>query len=330
MNVWDGIKRQFRSVIAWESPQADTLFYKWSDNGDEIKNASTLIVGPGQGAIFVYEGRVVSITTQEGITSLLTDNIPFWTTIKKFMQAFESEHKVGIYFFRMTFLLDQKWGTTSPIKYEDPKYSFPINLQAYGNFSYQIKNPEFFFTHVVGASDIYTTSSFHSMITSRIVHPMSDYLAEAKIAYIDIDAKRDEIALDMQSRLNSEFETLGFELVDFRIEGTNFDAETLTRISRIADTIADTHAAEQAGISYKELQQLQAMRDAANNESGAAGVFMGMGAGSSLAQNMNSASSHSQEIDIETKLRQLKKFFEEALINEEEYQSKKAELLRLM
>ena len=45
---------------------------------------------------------------------------------------------------------------------------------------------------------------------------------------------------------------------------------------------------------------------------------------------MNSASSHSQEIDIETKLRQLKKFFEEALINEEEYQSKKAELLRLM
>jgi membrane protease subunit (stomatin/prohibitin family) len=42
------------------------------------------------------------------------------------MQAFESEHKVGIYFFKTTVITDQKWGTKSPIKYIDPSYNFPV------------------------------------------------------------------------------------------------------------------------------------------------------------------------------------------------------------
>ncbi|MGE4511090.1 MAG: antifreeze protein, partial [Sulfurimonadaceae bacterium] len=60
MSTWDAIKRQLRSVIEWKDMEEDALFYRWSENGDEIKNASKLIVGPGQGCIFVYEGRVVS------------------------------------------------------------------------------------------------------------------------------------------------------------------------------------------------------------------------------------------------------------------------------
>jgi membrane protease subunit (stomatin/prohibitin family) len=330
MELWNGIKRQLRSVIKWENPDPRVLFYRWSDNGDEIKNASKLIVGPGQGCIFVYEGKVVSVTTQEGMTSLLTDNIPFWTTIKKVMQAFESEHKVGIYFFRTTFLLDQKWGTTSPIKYEDPRYNFPVSLQAYGNFSYQITQPEYFFTNVVGGDERYTSATFRDMMTSRLVHPMSDYLAEAKLSYIDIDSQRDEIALAMQERLNKEFNTLGFQLADFRIEGTGFDEGTMERISRIADTAADTHAASVAGVSFRELQQLQAMKDAAKNEAGAAGVFMGMGAGNSLSQTMDEPFKQQSTPDIGEKLRQLKALFEEELITEDEYRAKKAELLKAL
>ena len=45
----DGIKRQLRSVIEWQTPDEDVLFTQWTENGDEIKNASKLIVGPGQG-----------------------------------------------------------------------------------------------------------------------------------------------------------------------------------------------------------------------------------------------------------------------------------------
>ena len=110
MAIFDGIKRQLRSVIEWKNQDENELFSKWSDNGDEIKNASKLIVGPGEGCIFVYEGKVSAVIEEEGIVSLLTDNIPFWTTVTKVMQFFESEHKVGIYFFKKTRILDQKWG----------------------------------------------------------------------------------------------------------------------------------------------------------------------------------------------------------------------------
>jgi membrane protease subunit (stomatin/prohibitin family) len=37
------------------------LFQQWEGNGDELKNASKLIVGPGQGCIFVYEGKVKGV-----------------------------------------------------------------------------------------------------------------------------------------------------------------------------------------------------------------------------------------------------------------------------
>ena len=145
MGIWNSVKKQLRSVIEWQETAGEDLFYRWSENGDEVKNASKLIVGPGQGVIFVYEGKVEAVHVEQGIINLETDNIPFLTTLKKFMQAFESEHKVGIYFFKTTKIVDLKWGTPSPVKYMDPKYNIPIELRAFGNFSVRITEPENFF-----------------------------------------------------------------------------------------------------------------------------------------------------------------------------------------
>ncbi len=100
MALLDGIKRQLRSVIEWKNPADNVLFAQWTENGDEIKTASKLLVAPGQGCIFVYEGKIQSVIDEECLINLDTDNIPFWTTVKKFMQFFDSEHKVGIYFYK--------------------------------------------------------------------------------------------------------------------------------------------------------------------------------------------------------------------------------------
>lgn len=326
----DSIKRQLRSVIEWENPDEDVLFYRWSENGDEIKNASKLIVGPGQGCVFVYEGKVSAVIEEEGMVSLLTDNIPFWTTITKLMQSFESEHKVGIYFFKTTRIVNQKWGTLSSIKYDDPKYNFPVALRAYGNYSIQIKEPKLFFTQIVGGASLFTISELRNIMVNRLVHPLTDYLAEQKLSYAEIDANRNEISIGLTSNLQESFTKLGFKLIDFRIEGTDFDEDTIQRINKIADVSADVHAASTAGVSYRELQQLNALGDAANNESGAAGMFMGMGAGNVLSQTMNEpftqASSDSK--DLGDRLRKLKLFHEEGLINDEEYALKKSAILQ--
>lgn len=333
------LKRQFRSVIEWKDPDPEALFWQWGENGDEIKDASQLIVGPGQGCIFVYEGEVKSMLVEEGMVSLETDNIPFITTLKKFMNFFESEHKVSIYYFRLTKILDQKWGTTSPIKYVDPTYKFPVALRAFGNYSYRIDNPREFFVNVVGGQSSFGIAELRQVMGARIVHPLSDYLAESQISYNDIDANRDEIGLGMQAKLSEDFDKLGFVITDFRIEGTQFDDETLKRINRIADVSAEAQAAQLAGMDYASLQQVEALREAARNEGGAAGAGVGIGAGIGLGQQMaggmmGNMGQPQQPVgaaragdDLATRLGKLKKLFDADLISQDEYNSKKASIL---
>ena len=333
MAIIDGFKRQLRSVIEWQNPDPDALFEQWTENGDEIKNASKLIVGPGQGCIFVYEGQVKAVIEEQCLINLQTDNVPFWTTIKKFMQAFVSEHKVGIYFYRKTKILDQKWGTTSLIKYQDPKYHFPIGLKAYGNYSYQIADAHAFFTGIVGSHNQVSIDEFRKIISARLIQPISDYLAECGYSYANIDANREEIARGIAIKLAIVFRKLGFSISDFRIEGTDFDDDTLRRINRIADLTAEAQAAKAVGLDYAKVQQLDAMREAARNESGAAGAGIGLGAGMALGQNMAAGmadatqGSNMASDDIAAKLLQLKKLFEAQLISEAEYAAKKQELL---
>jgi membrane protease subunit (stomatin/prohibitin family) len=331
----DGIKRQLRSVIEWQTPDEDVLFTQWTENGDEIKNASKLIVGPGQGCIFVYEGQVKAIIEEPCLLNLQTDNIPFWTTIKKFMQFFESEHKVAIYFYRTTKILDQKWGTTSVIKYQDPKYHFPIGLKAYGNYSYKLDDASGFFQKIVGSHQQVGIEEFRNIISARMIQPISDYLAECSYSYADIDANREEIARGIAIKLAITFRKLGFSISDFRIEGTDFDDDTLRRINRIADLTAEAQAAQAVGLDYAKIQQLDAMREAARNEGGAAGAGMGLGAGVALGQNMAQALKDTPQNlntteDIVGKLTQLKQLFDSQLISEAEYKTKKQDILAKM
>lgn len=325
MIFFDEIKQQFRTVIEWKDTGSDRLSHQWTDNGDEIKNASKLIVSPGQGCIFIYQGQIKAIITQACMVNLQTDNLPFLTTLRKFMQFFESEHKVGLYFFKTCKILNQKWGTTSAIKYEDPQYKFPVSLRAFGNFSYRITHPHDFFTHIIGTQTQFLTDEFRQIISTRMIHPISDFLAESRFTYADIDANRNEITIGLKNKLSPLFSKLGIELTDFRIEGTNFDEATLKRINRIADLTAEAYAAKAIGLDIAYLQQLEAMREAATNEGGAAGIGMGFGVSAGLGQTMAQAF-HPPENSM-SKLETLKKMIAAKLITQEEYTAKKQKIL---
>lgn len=335
MGIKDGIKKQLRSVIQWDNPDQSVLFHRWTENGDEIKDASKLIVGPGQGCIFVYQGKVESVITEEGMTDLKTGNIPFWTTITKFMQFFESEHKVGIFYFRKAKILDNKWGTSSVVKYIDPVYKFPVGLRVFGNYSYKIAEPKAFFVNVVAGKENYLAKDIQDVIGARLTQPLTDYLAEAKFSYADLDANREELAEGINEKLIPVFNKLGFEITDFRIEGTNFDDDTMKRINRIADMMAEQHASQAVGMNYAQVQQLEALRDAAKNEGGMAGMGVGLGAGVGLGQAMSGAFAGQlqqppQAEDPMQKLEKLKQMLDKELISQDEYDAKKKEILDSM
>ena len=323
--------RQLRSVIQWENPDPEILFQRWTDNGDEIKNASKLIVGPGQGCVFIYEGRVEGVYATEGLYVLKTANVPFFTNLRRFMQSFVSEHKVGLYFFRTAKLLNLKWGTESLIKYEDPKYKFPVGLRAFGNYSMRIVDGGGFFQQVVGGAESFTIEHIREPMNARLVQPLTDFFAEAGYTYTQIDPNREEIATALAGKLKQEFTQLGFLLEDFRIQGTSFDEDTMRRINRIADMTAEAQAATAAGVSYAQLQQLAALRDAAKNP-GAGGMGMAMAVGMGMAgavapQVAGAAAASPAPDDAAAKLKKLKQLLDEKLISQDEYEAKKKEIL---
>ncbi len=261
-----GLKNQFRAVVQWEDPQPWEIFRRFSNRGDEIKNASKLILQPGQGCLFTYEGKVEAVFTEEGMYNLKTDNKPFITTLKKVMNFFESEHKVGLWFFRVAQIANIRWGTRIHITYNDPVYGFPVNLRGYGNYSLRINQPEAFFANIIAGQEEYFCGDLQELFLSRISQPISSYLANASFSYAQIDSNIEQIARDAQEKTLPVFKDLGFLLEDFRIEGTSFDEETTKRIAEISDVQADVKAAELAGLDFAELQKIKALRDAAKNE----------------------------------------------------------------
>lgn len=323
-------QRQLSQVIQWKQQDSNVLWEKYrSNNNDEIKNASKLIVAPGQGCILVYEGNIVDIVT-EGIFNLKTDNHPFITNLMRLRTQFESEHKLSLYFFRTTQQLNKSWGTSTLVKYEDPIYKMPVEVGFNGNLSFFIKAPQESFLQIVGNKEIYSVNEVKSLIASKIPEHIAKIVVKNRYAYSEIDAHLNDISQSLQVYLNENLSSLGIEVTDIKILGSAFDAGTKKRINHVSDISMDILAAEKAGISYSELEKLRALRDLAQNEGSGnlAGVGMEMGMGLALAKQLGALSpSNANDEDISSKLRKLKALRDEELITEEEFNQKKTELL---
>lgn len=319
-------RRQLASVIEWANQQTNLLLFKYPSDNDEIKNASKLIVGPGQGVILVYEGAVTDTLAEPGIYHLETDNHPFVTTLLKLRTAFESEHKLKIYFYRISENTDQNWGTATPIKYVDPVYQFPVALGANGNYSFHLSDPTRFFTQVVGFSNLFTTIQTRTLLQSRISQLMANGLANGQFSYQQIDAQLTSISNNLKQALVPEFEALGLALSDFRINGTVFDKATQDRINSIADMNAATQAAAVGGLNYADSEKLKALRDAAKNQGGVASTGISLAAGLALGKMFTDQHEQGGD-DPVARLQRLKQLLDEGIITQEEFDTKKKEWL---
>lgn len=332
MGLKSFFKRQLSTVVQWSDQQADYLFYKVPTPTSEIKNASKLIVSPGQGCILVYDGKVQDVLTTTGTYFLKTDNIPFITSLLKVSQAFESEHKMHLYFFRTAEVLNQSWGTPNPIKYVDPEYKFPVELGAYGNYSFKIIQSESIFSNLIGSSDIYTAQDFREVITGRIIGCITSFFGKSAYSYNQIDANLIQISDSLKLQINDTLKNLGLELTDFQVESCSFDQNTQKHIQDIAAMTTQAIAASEVGLDYVELEKLRALRDAASNEGGLAGAGLQMGVGFELSktfmdQKQNVEGQNITQEDPIAQLKKLKMLLDQQILTQQEYDSKKTEIL---
>ena len=131
MGIFGG---QFANVVEWQEYRDDIIFWKW--NNDEIKKGSRLVIRQGQDAIFLYNGKMEGVFTDEGSFDVESQIIPFLSTLKGFKFGFNSGIRAEVLFVN-TKEFTVKWGTKNPVSIPAPNLNLPggMPIRSFGTFN---------------------------------------------------------------------------------------------------------------------------------------------------------------------------------------------------
>lgn len=162
-----------------------------------------------------------------------------------------------------------------------------IRLRAFGIYSFRVSDPAVFLKEVFGTSDLYTVDGVEGQIKRTIVSALSDVLAQSKIPALDLAANYDELSGFAKTAIAPRLTSLGLKLESVVIENISLPPEVEQAMDRRTSmgVVGDLNR-------YTQYQAAEAMRDAAQNESGVAGVGAGLGAGMMMNQAMANAQQH--------------------------------------
>ena len=271
-------------VVEYPDEMREELVHRFPEEGfGDFRIGSQVIVRESQNAVFFRDGRALDVF-QPGRHTIATANIP--RIIDFIGKAFDDRtpFPAEVYFVSMREFLDRKWGTPQPIVMETPGIGLGwLLLQSFGTYSYEVADPQQFVTQVVGTQGTYRTDEIENDLRSRLLRSLSDMLGEMKGEYStvqDIIANQEEIGAGVRAKVADDFEARGLKLKAFVV--TNMSPSKKT-----ADELRDMGLLDTA--TYTQLQAADAMRDAAQNEGGGAGLTAGIGAGLGIGNVMGEA-----------------------------------------
>ncbi len=282
MGILDILKGQLIDVIEWTDSSSNTMVYRYENNGKEIMMGAQLTVRESQVAIFVNEGKIADVF-QPGRYELSTQNMPIMTALKSWKYGFNSPFKAEVYFVNTRQFLDMKWGTSNPVMMRDQDFGM-IRLRAFGNYTFRVADPVAFLREVFGTSDLFTVEGVEGQIKRIIVSSLSDVLAQSKIPALDLAANYEELSTFALNAIAPKIAPLGLKLESVVIENISLPQEVEQAMDRRTSmgVVGDLN-------KYAQYQSAEALRDAAQNPSGAAGMGAGMGAGMAMGQMMQNA-----------------------------------------
>ena len=284
----DLVTSQLIDVIEWTDDSANTMVYKYDMNGKEIMMGAQLTVRESQAAVFVNEGRLADVF-QPGRYELSTQNMPVLTKLKAWKFGFNSPFKSDVYFVNTKQFMDRKWGTANPVMMRDTDFGM-IRIRAFGSFAFRVKDPEVFMKECFGTSSLFTVEGVEGQLKSMVVSGLSDAIAQSKIPALDIAANYSGLSQYCMNALNAKVEALGLTLTNFVIENVSLPEE----VEKAMDKRTSMGVLGDMG-KYAQFQAAEAMRDAANNPNGMAGMGVGMGAGMGMGQMFTQAFGGAQQ-----------------------------------
>ena len=310
---------QWKEYFYCESIDKDTLVVKGqkrisgrssntkgSDN--IISNGSVIAVADGQCMIIVEQGKIVEVCAEPGEFRYDTSTEPsifagslgqsikdtFKTIGKRFTFGGDTGKDQRVYYFNTKEIIDNKFGTQNPILFRvvDHKIGLDldVSLRCSGVYSYKVTNPLLFYTNVCGnVQDEYKRSELDGQLKTEFISALQP--AFAKLS--DMELRPNQIpghTTDLENAMN---DTLTAKWSDLR--GISVVSIALNPINLPEEDAAAIKEAQRAGMLRDPAMaggtivgaQADAMRSAANNQSGAMNGFIGMGMAMNAAGQMN-------------------------------------------
>lgn len=287
MSLFNKIKQkafsEFIDIIEWTDDTADTMIWRFPRYHAEIKNNAQLTVRETQVAVLVNEGQFADVF-QPGRYQLTTSNMPILTTLKGWKYGFNSPFKVDVYFVNTKQFLNLRWGTANPIMMRDPEFG-PIRIRAFGSYCFRVEpDPIKFIRNVAGTDGNFTTDSVTEQLRNFVITKFTDYLAESKIAALDLAANLNEFSSELTIALKHDFSEYGIELTKFLVENISLPEAVEEALDKRTSMGVIGNMT-----TYTQMQFADSLKDAANNPAGGgnlAGDAMGAGIGLAMAGKM--------------------------------------------
>jgi excisionase family DNA binding protein len=209
-----------------------------------------------------------------GRHTIVTYNIPLVIdSIGKALFNERTPFPAEVYFVSMREFADRKWGTPQPIIVRNPNMGLGVALlQGFGAYSFQVKDPQQFVTQVVGTQGAYRTNDIDGRLRSMLLSKLQDLLGETAARYSvpELIGLTEELGSGVRAKAQDDFLALGLTLKSFYIENLKPSVKSAEELRAMGMLDMQT---------YTQLQAADAMRDAAQNPSGGAGLTAGIGAG---------------------------------------------------
>jgi excisionase family DNA binding protein len=260
-------------VVEYPNEMKDEIVHRFPEEGaGDFRIGSQVIVREAQNAVFFRDGKALD-TFAAGRHTITTANIPFLIELIGKVFDDRSPFTAEVFFVSMREFADQKWGTPQPILVRNPGMGLGVALlQGFGTYSFQITDPQQFVTQIVGVTGAYTTKDIEARLRSMLLSKLQDLLGETTSATTvpELIGLVEEMGTGVRAKALDDFKAIGMTLKSFYIESLKPSDKSAEELRAMGMLDMQT---------YTQLQAADAMRDAAQNPSGGAGLTAGIGAG---------------------------------------------------
>ena len=259
---------------------SDASIFAWKYPNSELSTWTQLIVNESQEAILLKNVQITDVFGP-GRYTLSTDNIPVLQKIINLPFGKKSPFSAEVWFINKTFALDIKWGTTTPIQVQDPKYGVFVPMRAFGQFGIQIEDARRFLVKLVGTMPFFNTKTmtdyFKGLYVTRVKDRLSSCLVKSKISILEINSQLDEISSELEAQLSKEFAEYGIRVASFYVNDISVP-ENDPAVKQLKSALAKRAEMDILGYNYQQERTFDTLNTAAGNK-GTAGAVMGAGMG---------------------------------------------------